>query len=348
MNAKVQFLEAPDLLFAQPNLYSASKVDVLGLVADSIICTDRDGLILVFNRAAELSFGYTAAEAIGQPVELLLPNGHRLKHVAQVREYASKNEPEARLMGRRREIRGRRKNGEEFPAEAMISRQVIDGQTILTVVHRDITERKEMEEVREAVSREIAHRMGNLLAVVNSLILLSAGSAASVDEFKVSLIGRLRALEVSQKLIKFGEDQSTSLSELLRAELAQYQVPNGGNVVIEAPALPVGPRAAQVLALAIHELATNSAKYGALGCPGGRVAITSVLAGEGDASRLVITWQETGGPPVEPPTRSGFGTTLMKGIVARALKADVDLDYQPQGLVCRIALPTTILDIDVE
>ena len=347
MIADAQAIDGGDFLAAPYGSRSASKVDVLALVADSIICTDKDGRILVFNPAAELSFGYTAEEVIGQPVELLLPDGDRLPHIAQVRGFARGTVPQARLMGRRREIRGRRKNGEVFPAEATISRQVIDGQTILTVVHRDITERKAVEELREAVSRELAHRMGNLLSVVNSLISLSAGSAATVEEFKISLAGRMRALEVSQKLISFGEDHSTSLSELLTAELTQYKVGNGSNLSIEAPAIPVGPRATQVLALAIHELATNSAKYGAFGCPSGRVAVTSVLEGDGEARKLVLVWQEFGGPPVVKPKRTSFGTTLIKEVVAKALKAHVDLQYRPQGLMYRISLPTTVLDMDV-
>lgn len=347
MNVDVRAIDQRCFVPEQRGARSASRVDVLALVADSIICTDKDGRILVFNPAAELSFGYTADEAIGQPVELLLPEGDRLPHIAQVRDFADGTTPQARLMGRRREVRGRRKNGEIFPAEATISRQVIDGQTILTVVHRDITERKEMEDLREAVSRELSHRMGNLLSVVNSLISLSAGSAASVEEPKTSLMGRMRALEVSQKLISFGEDHSTSLSELLMAELNQYKATDGANLSIEAPAIPVGPRATQVLALAIHELATNSAKYGALGSPGGRVAITSLLEGDGGQKKLSLTWQEFGGPPVVKPRRTSFGTTLIKEVVAKALKARVDLEYRPGGLMYRITLPIAILDMDV-
>jgi two-component sensor histidine kinase len=248
-------------------------------------------------------------------------------------------------MGHRREVRGRRKNGEVFPGEATVSRQTVDGKTILTVVHRDITERKELEELREAAADELAHRMRNLLSVVNSLISLTAASAVTVEEFKESLTGRMRALAVSQSALRLGE-HSTSLSELFRAELAQYQTSNGANVTIEVASVPVGPRAAQMLALAVHELATNSAKYGALSSVGGCVAVTSALQGEGDKSVLVIKWRETGGPPVSPPTRQGFGTTLLRQVVARALRADVALEYRPEGLICRMTLPTTTLEAD--
>ena len=146
-----------------PTGWSALNNDVLALVADSVICTDEDGRILVFNQAAEQAFGYSASEVIGRPVEMLLPPADRADHVRHLRGFALHDGVANRLMGHRREVRGRRKNGEEFPAEAMVSRQMIDGRAILTVVHRDITDRKALEDLREAAARELDHRMRNLL-----------------------------------------------------------------------------------------------------------------------------------------------------------------------------------------
>lgn len=330
---------------ALPRLQPALNVDVLALVADSVICTDEDGRILFFNPAAEQSFGYSASEVIGQPVEMLLPQSDRAEHAHQVHSFALGDGADNRLMGHRREVRGRRKNGEVFPGEAMVSRQKVDGKTILTVVHRDITERKELEDLREAVGREVDHRLRNVLSVVNSLISLSAASARSVQEFKDSLTGRLTALAKTQSAL-LGKQQRASLDELFLAELAQYQAPGGANVAIKVPPIAVGPRAAQILALAVHELATNSAKYGALGSAGGRVAVTSALKGEGDQGQLVIEWRETGGPPVKPPEREGFGTRLLKQVVAKSLRADVALDYRPEGLIFQLTLPTAALEAD--
>jgi PAS domain S-box-containing protein len=328
---------------APPRLHPALNIDVLALVADSVICTDEDGRILVFNLAAEQSFGYGAGEVIGQRVEMLLPEVDRAGHVDQVRGFALGAGAVNRLMGHRREVRSRRKNGHVFPAEAMVSRRAIDGRTILTVVLRDITDRKALEELLEAAARELDHRMRNLLSVVDSLISISAASAVSVEEFKVSLTGRLKALAATQSALRFGE-QRTSLSELFLAELTQYQTPEGANISIEGPPVSVGPKAAQLLALAVHELATNSAKYGALSQAGGCVALTSAFEGEGDAGLLVIQWREAGGPPVKPPERQGFGTRLIKQVVARALRADVAMDYRPEGLICRMTVPRGTLD----
>lgn len=331
---------------APPSLQPALNVGVLALVADSVICTDEDGRILVFNPAAEQTFDYSAGEVIGQRVEMLLPQGDRSEHVHQVRDFALGDGAANRLMGHRREVRGRRKNGDEFPAEAMVSRQTIDGRTILTVVHRDITERKALEELREAAARELDHRMRNVLSVVHSLVSISAASAVSVVDFKESLTRRLASLAATQSTLRFGAGQSTGLSELFLAELAQYQTPDGANVAIEGPPVSVGPRAAQILALAVHELATNSAKYGALSKAGGRVAVTFVFEEEEDSGLLVIQWREAEGPTVKPPERQGFGTLLIKQVVAKALRADVAMDYRPEGLVCRMTLPRAALEAD--
>lgn len=328
---------------APPDFQLAIDVDVLALVADSIICTDEDGRILVFNPGAEEAFGYSASEVIGQPVEMLMPQSDRPEHVKMVRNFARGHGVTHRLMGLRREVRGRRKNGEVFVSEAMVSRRTIAGRTILTAVHRDITERKAMEEVREAAARELDHRMKNVLSIVNSLVSISAANAVTVEDFQVSLTGRLKALAATQSALRFGEQRSTTLDELLLAELGQYRAPDGANVVIEGPPVPVGPKAAQLLALAIHELATNAAKYGALSELGGSVTVTSAFEGDGDESRLVIRWREDGGPQVTPPKRQGFGTRLIKRVVAKALRADVAMEYPPEGLICRMEVPSGAL-----
>lgn len=331
-------------LLAPADFQPVTQIDVLPLVGDSVICTDEEGRIIVFNAAAELCFGYRANEVIGQQVEMLLPQIYHASHAQHVRSFAKGIGTENRLMGTGREVIGRRKNGDEFPAEAKVTRSLVDGRTVLTVVHRDISERKELESLREAVARELDHRMKNVLSVVTSLIALSAADAVDVKDFVKSLTGRVRALANSQSAFRFGEDQIVSLGDLLRLELAQYQTLDGTNVSIGGPPVSVSPRAAQMLSLAVHELATNATKYGSLGVAGGHVSVTSAFTGEGKTGTLTITWRESGGPPVVPPQRLGFGTTLIKRIVANALHAEVTIEYQPDGLICRMALPRAVIE----
>ena len=331
------------LEFASPDPESALRIHILTLVADAVICTDEEGRVLVFNAAAERSFGFGAAEVIGHHVNMLLPDTDRVAHGEHVRSFALRTGSANRLMGRRREVRGQRKNGEVFPAEAMVSRQQVAGKTILTVVNRDISERKALEDLREAVGRELDHRLKNVLSVVSSLVAISAVDAVTVSDFQKSLTGRLNALAATQNCLRMGERYSTSLDQLLRAELEQYQTRSGAHVVIDGPTVLLGPKAAQLLALAVHELATNAAKYGALSVVEGRLAVTSAFEGDGEERRLNLQWHEAGGPPVKPPQRQGFGSRLIKKVVARALRADVAMDYRPEGLTCRISVPESLL-----
>ncbi|SFS91439.1 PAS domain S-box protein [Brevundimonas viscosa] len=329
-----------------PGTKPALNAETLALVADAVICTDADGRILTFNPAAERSFGYSASEVIGHSVHMLLPLRDRTDHHRHLRGFASGEGVTTRLMGRSREVRGRRKNGEEFPSEAMVSRQTIDGRVILTVVHRDITERKELEELREATSRELEHRMRNQLSVVSSIVSISAASASSVEEFRAVLADRLTALAASQYILRAGGGTSADLGELLRKELAQYRTQQGTNVTVLGPPVSLGPKAAQILAMIAHELATNSAKYGALSRVGGQVAVRFAFVDNESGGALGIHWREEGGPPVETPTREGFGTRLIKHVAAMALRADVIMAYHPDGLYCQMTIPRKTLEVD--
>jgi PAS domain S-box-containing protein len=320
------------------------SMDVLALIGEAVICTDDDGRVLVFNRAAEQTFGYSRDEVIGQNVEMLLPQRFRPEHARQVRGFAAGRGDTDRLMGITREVWGRRKNGTEFPAEATVSRHSINGRTILTVVHRDISERKDLEERRDAIAAELDHRMSNMLSVVRSLVRLSARETTDVAVFEESLLGRLGALDRTQRALRAGGQQSTSLSELILAELEQYRTSKESNIVISGPPVALGSGPAQALALVFHELATNAAKYGALITAGGLVTVTSSFVGEGNDCFLDIEWRETGKSPTKESGRQGFGMSLIKQLIARTFRADVAISYLPEGLVCKMRLPRASLE----
>lgn len=330
----MQTLGAPRNLTAS----ALSGRGVLSLVADAVICTDDEGRILLANRGSEQIFGYRESELIGRSVDILIPDRLRDQHAEHVRRFANASGDASRLMGRRREVCGRRKGGEDFPAEATVSRQAVDGSVILTVVVRDITERKALEAEREAIAREADHRIKNLFSVVNSLVALTARTASDITAFKESLLDRLSALARTQKALWSGTGQTAILKELLTDELTQYRSVDGSNVLICGPKVVVDAKVAQTFALAFHELATNSAKYGALKTASGRVTVIFAFT---DDDKLAIEWIERGGPPISPPTREGFGTLLIKQIIQRTFGADVSLEYPSQGFVCRMQLPRT-------
>jgi len=200
----------------------------------------------------------------------------------------------------------------------------------------DIDDAHRISEERELLAGELAHRIKNIFSVIVGLISLHARGAATHREFAEVLTAHVRALSRAHDYaLQLGENRASDLADLLRVLLAPYGLPGSDAVIISGETIEPGRRAATPLALAFHELATNSAKYGALGSDGGRVAIR--LGSEGD--RVVIEWTEGGGPETRPPTGEGFGSRLMKMAVERQLGGTIAQDWRPEGLHARITVP---------
>lgn len=318
-----------------------AATDVLPFLADSVICTDQNGCILFFSPAAERSFGYSAAEIIGKDIGVLIPPRYRTNHLDHLKGFASGLGDASRLMGREREVWSLRKNGDEFIGEATISRNVLNGRTILTVVHRDITDRKDLDEQRKIVIHELNHRIKNVISVVSALVSLTATGATSVLEFRNSLQRRLNSLAATQAFLTQETGSSADLQELLSIELASFGI-TGENLRITGPTVSIRPTAVQPLALVIHELATNSAKYGAFSTSGGVVTII-LEATASESEQFTMEWRESGGPPVSPPDGHGFGTQLIQQLIGKVFHGLVFFDFRPEGLICRITIPLASL-----
>jgi len=197
----------------------------------------------------------------------------------------------------------------------------------------DITARKEAEERLHLLMREVDHRANNLLAVVQGTVSLSqAGDAARLKEV---IAGRVQALARAHQLLSDARWAGASLKRLVEEELLAFQLGDDTRVRVIGEDVSLSPAAAQSIAMALHELATNAAKYGALSAPDGRVEIAWSVQGE----RLALRWSERGGPPVRPPSRKGLGSTILSRAVSGAVGGDTRLDWRPEGLVCEIELP---------
>jgi PAS domain S-box-containing protein len=194
----------------------------------------------------------------------------------------------------------------------------------------DITQRKEAEERLKLLSYEVNHRANNLLAVVQATLRLT--QAETVEAFKKTLEGRIHALGRAHSLVAQSRWEGADLHRLVTEELAPYVGAESPQVWASGPSLPLSPSSAQSMALAIHELATNAAKYGALSVRSGSVHVHWGRDGDGS---LRFRWTESGGPPVTPPTRSGVGTLVIERAVGQ-LDGYVKLDWLPQGLTCEI------------
>jgi PAS domain S-box-containing protein len=202
----------------------------------------------------------------------------------------------------------------------------------------DIHDRKQAEERQRILTAELSHRVKNMLAVVQVLAERSGSRAASVDECLKAFRGRLQAVSAAHNALLAADWKWASLASLVRTALEPY-LSGGDRVRLDIRDLGLEPEAAFTLALGFHELATNAAKYGALSTPTGQVSLSARVHSAETGEELEIVWREVGGPPVEPPTEAGFGTTMLSRAIAYQHKGRAELDWRKEGLVCRLALP---------
>lgn len=201
----------------------------------------------------------------------------------------------------------------------------------------DITERKRVERRQALLVAELDHRVKNTLAIIMSLASQTLGSAAPTDQ--TAFMGRLQALAAAHDLLTMARWDSVSLATLVEATIGPFA--RAGALDAGGPAIALQPKAVLSIAIALHELATNAAKYGALSVEGGRVEVTWDVIGA--ASRFRMSWREADGPPVAPPTRRGFGTTLLERCIPYDLDGEVTLAYPPTGVRADIAIPVATL-----
>ena len=200
-------------------------------------------------------------------------------------------------------------------------------------VAEDISARKRAEEQVRFLVREANHRVKNLLGLVQAIARQTV--AGSVKEFIGRFTERIQALDANQELLGRDERQGANLEVLVRAQLAHFADLVGTRITVRGPKLHLNTTAAQAIGLALHELATNAGKYGALSTDSGRVDVGWRV--NGDA--LTMSWTERDGPPVRPPDHRGFGTTVVDEMARRALNGQVQLDYARSGLTWRLTCP---------
>lgn len=209
-----------------------------------------------------------------------------------------------------------------------------DGRPIrMTGVVWDVTARKEAEERQRLLLAELDHRVKNTLSRVQSILAQSLRSATSMQEFARAFEGRIAAAARAHALLTRESWLGADLRDLVLEELAPYA--EGGNVRVEGEPVRLTPGAAVSFSMAFHELTTNAVKHGALSRPGGRVEVEWRRG----AGRLEVTWSETGGPPVAPSPRRGFGSSLIERGLAYELHGSVRLEFRPEGVRCLIDVP---------
>jgi two-component sensor histidine kinase len=194
-------------------------------------------------------------------------------------------------------------------------------------IARDICEKKQAQARHQLLTQEIQHRTKNLFAVVQAIVSRSFVGKNTVADAKAAVISRLGSLGQTHAMLIDKDWEGADLAEIVRAEMSPY----AGRVQVEGPSLMLTARPAQNFALALHELATNAAKYGALSNATGRVRISWSKSVSNGSDLFTFRWQEDGGPPVSPPTQKGFGSAVLEQVMAEHFEVAPHIDFLPSG-----------------
>jgi PAS domain S-box-containing protein len=208
-----------------------------------------------------------------------------------------------------------------------------DGRRLFVSMAHDATEQKAHEEQISLLMREVSHRAKNMLSLVQAIARQTA--AREPDDFIGRFTERIQALAANQDLLVRNKWQGVETEDLVRAQLAHFADLIGTRIAVHGPKLRLNAAAAQAVGLALHELATNAGKYGALSSDAGRVDVGWRLGGD----IFAMSWTERDGPPVRPPERRGFGSTVIDSMAKRTVSGEVELDYAPSGLEWRLTCP---------
>jgi PAS domain S-box-containing protein len=309
---------------------------LLDSAPDATIFVDRVGTIVRTNRQTERLLGYSTGELINAPIGMLLREPYR-EHFFSERATGLGTEPGPFAMT---------KDGRKIPVEISRSPIETDADYIVCVALRDVTERKRAEERQNLLVAELDHRVKNVLATLGAVVSHTQQERRPLTNFVAALEGRISSMGRTHELLSSGRWRGVSLPKLVRRELAPYITRN--NTEINGPEVVLGAEAGQAMAMVLHELTTNAAKYGALSTEHGRVAVRWDRRPNGhNGSQLVLEWQEIGGPPVAPGKPS-YGTSTIRDLIPYEFGGVVDLVLAPEGVRCRLEIPADWLRNDGE
>lgn len=302
----------------------------------TVMAQDRN---LIFTWVSRGIFGKSPHEIIGRPQQEVVPEAPPGAATNLKRMAIETGEPargDVRVLY----------NGNETWYDLMVHPLVNEqGETTGIIAGAvDITRYKDQEARIRLLMRELTHRSKNLLTVIQAIMRQTASNCQSIEDFQTRFGARLHSLAGSHDLLVQEDWQGASMRELVRSQLGHYSDLEHPQIELTGERLQIPPDAAQHIGMALHELATNAAKYGALSRPTGRVQISWRTVPQPDGAPMChLTWQESGGPPVERPSHRGFGRVVLERTVARALHGEVHIDYAPSGLRWTLEFPRSLI-----
>jgi len=288
---------------------------------------DPDGAAVYFNARWREFTGFDDSQSLGWGwLDALHPDDREPALAAWRRARAAKEPYEA-------EMRYRRRDGAWRWFLVRAAPVADDGEAARWYgAATDIEEIKRTERRQALLMAELDHRVKNTLAAVQSIAQRTLSASGEAERFA----GRLGALANTHSLIAHGRWEGALLGDIVEAELAPYRAGGEARALVSGDEVMLAPRAAQTLGLALHELATNAAKYGALSTPTGRVEVTWRLGANGSGRKLSLSWRERGGPPAAPPERRGFGLLLIERSITYEIGGGAQIAFAPEGLECGI------------
>ena len=306
--------------------YEARLEAVLESVSDAFYALDTDWRYVVFNRAAEDYFGVGRAAVMGRVLWDIFPQGIGTPFETFCRKAMDEGQPTT-----------------FETASAMRPDRTVELRIVpmrgggVAITLTDITERKTADARQRLLVNELNHRVKNSLATVQAIAAQSLRGPGVEPDARERFMARLFALARANDVLV----AETWLGASLQAVAVEMALPHGGaeRIIVSGPQVHLAPQTATAMALGLHELATNAAKYGALSSAQGRVSLTWSVDGEGADRRLRLVWRETGGPAVTRPGPPGFGSRLIERGLASELKANVRLDFAATGVVFNLTAP---------
>lgn len=301
---------------------------------EAIFLLDQEGRTLFANPAAEKMFGWSKHELIGQKLHDMVHHHH-----PDGRPFPMAECPLGDVFATGRSLERHSdiffdRHGRQVPVSCSNAAVVENGRVAGGVlIVRDISEQRARDEERELLRKELAHRIKNLISIVQAV----AAQSLKGDDLSAArevFLGRLTAISQAQTLLEHGQNEQMSVGAVVQKAMSPFQA-SGDAIRIEGPDMPLSAKQALALSMAIHELATNATKYGALSVSTGTVSIGWTVS-NAPSQNFSLTWCEAGGPPVKPPSRKGFGSRMVERMLAAEFNGQVEIMYEPTGVQCRL------------
>jgi PAS domain S-box-containing protein len=313
--------------------------ELLDALPTAIYTTDANGRLTYYNDAAAELWGHRpplgSSEWCGS-WKLFWPDGTPMPHAECPMAIALKEDRPVRGM----EAACERPDGTLVPFIPYPTPLHDEAGKLVGAVNMlvDITERKRAEDQQSLLVRELHHRVKNTLATVQAIMVSTARSAETIEDFKTALIGRIASLAKTHRLLT-DEERAVAFADILHNELAAFDDGSEGRITLRGPEVYLSSQLAVSLGMAMHELTTNAAKHGALSVHSGKVDVTWSVTIEATRRTLNFDWVESGGPTVSPPERQGFGSRLLEFVLPGQIQAKASIDYQPEGVRMHCSVP---------